>query len=109
MSSSCKVFVKSRKRALPYNRIVPPAPLALDTPLDVERRQIEAWRGMSSSEKAALVSGLTGAVYELARAGIRARHPDAAPREQLLRLAIVTLGIELAREAYPEIVTLNLL
>ena len=58
---------------------------------------------MSSAEKAAIISGLTKTVYELALAGVRKRHPQALPREQFLRLAIVMLGPELARKAYPEI------
>ena len=63
---------------------------------------------MSAAEKAALVSGLTRAVWDLALAGVRHRHPDASPREQFLRLALVTLGPDLARKVYPEIVTTNL-
>ena len=70
--------------------------------------QVERWREMSPAEKAAIVSGLTQAVYELALAGIRLRHPDASPREQFLRLAVVTLGSDLARLAYPEIATTEL-
>ena len=62
---------------------------------------------MSPVDKAATVSGLTQAVYELALAGVRHRHPDASPRAQFLRLAIVTLGPELARKAYPEIGALD--
>jgi hypothetical protein len=58
---------------------------------------------MTAAEKAATITGLTQAVYELARAGIRQRHPNASPREQFLRLAIVSLGADLARKAYPEI------
>jgi hypothetical protein len=38
-----------------------PVPLSLDTPPDIEHRQIEAWRRMSPAEKAAIVSGLTRA------------------------------------------------
>jgi hypothetical protein len=38
---------------------------------------------------------------------VRSRYPDASPREQFLRLAIVTLGFDLARRAYPEIDTLD--
>jgi len=57
---------------------------------------------MSDAEKVAIVSGLTQAVYELARAGVRQRHPAASEREQFLRLAIVTLGPDLARAAYPD-------
>ena len=63
---------------------------------------------MSPAEKAAIVSGLTEAVYELALAGIRLRHPNASPREQFLRLALVTLGPDLARLAHPEIATTDL-
>lgn len=63
---------------------------------------------MPASGKAAVVTGLTQAVFELARAGIRHRHPDASPREQFLRLAIVTLGADLACKAYPEIACLDL-
>jgi hypothetical protein len=82
--------------------------LSLDTSPDIERMQIERWRRMSPAEKAAIVSGLTRSVHELALAGIRQRYPDASPREQFLRLALLTLGPELARSAYPEIVTLDL-
>jgi len=81
--------------------------LSLDTSTDVERRQLESWRAMSPAQKAAIISGLTEAVHRLALAGIRDRYPDASPREQFLRLAIVTLGSELARKAYPELVALD--
>jgi hypothetical protein len=77
--------------------------LAIDTTLQVERFQIERWREMTPGEKAALVSGLTIAAYDLALAGVRHRHPDASAREQFLRLAVITLGPDLARRAYPEI------
>lgn len=46
-------------------------------------------------------------VRDLARAGVRSRFPNAGPREQLLRLAIVMLGPELALAAYPEISSLD--
>lgn len=83
-------------------------PLSLDTPPEIERRQIEAWRRMSAEEKAAIVTGLTQTVYALALAGVRHRHPDASPREQFLRLAVITLGPGLARKAYPEIAAQDL-
>jgi hypothetical protein len=83
-------------------------PLARDTSPEVERLQIDRWRAMSPAEKAALVSGLTAAVYDLAMAGVRRRYPEASPREHFLRLAIVTLGLDLARRAYPEIDHLDL-
>ena len=77
-------------------------PLASDTTPEFERMQADAWRRMSPAEKAAIVSGLTQASIEMARAGIRQRFPHASPREQFLRLAVVLLGPELAAKAYPE-------
>jgi hypothetical protein len=91
-----------------YNFEVASEPLAADTSPEIERLQIERFRQMSPVEKAAIVSGLTQAVYDLAAAGVRHRHPDASPREQFLRLAIVTLGQTLAEKAYPEIQELEL-
>lgn len=83
-------------------------PLSLDTSPDVERLQVERWRQMSPAEKAAIVSGLTQAVYDLARAGSRLRYPEAPPREQFLRLALLTLGPDLTRRADPEIAATDL-
>lgn len=76
--------------------------LAADTDADVERLQVEAWRAMSPAQKAATVSGLTAAAFEMARAGVRHRFPGASPREEFLRLAIITLGADLATRAYPD-------
>jgi hypothetical protein len=82
-------------------------PLARDTSADVEERQIEAWRAMSPAEKAEVVARLTSFCHELALAGVRARYPGRSGREHLLRLATVTLGRDLALEAYPEIAGLD--
>jgi hypothetical protein len=38
----------------------------------------------------------------MARAGVRARFPNATPREQFLRLAIQTLGAGVATRVYPD-------
>jgi hypothetical protein len=84
-----------------------PKPLSADTSPEIERRQIERWRQMTAAEKGAVVTGLTQAVYDLARAGVRHRYPNASPREAFLRLAIVTLGSDLARRAYPDIAALD--
>jgi hypothetical protein len=86
---------------------VTPKPLALDTPPDLERLQVERWRQMSPAAKAEIVTGLTQAAHDLALAGIRHRYPDAAPREQFLRLAILLLGRELACKAYPDAAALD--
>ena len=91
-----------------YNSAVQLVSLSLDTSAEIERLQIERWRQMSPAQKAAVVSGLTQAVHDLALAGVRVRHPRASAREQFLRLSLITLGVDLARRAYPEIVTTNL-
>jgi hypothetical protein len=83
-------------------------PLADDTTPDIEARQIEGWRRLSDADKAQVIASLSRGVRAMALAGIRDRHPDASPREQFLRLALLTLGTELARQAYPEIDRLRL-
>lgn len=57
---------------------------------------------MTPTEKLRLVAEITRATEELALAGIRQRHPAASERECLLRLALLKLGPELFRAAYPE-------
>ena len=78
------------------------ARIAADTTAEIEERQIRAWREMSPAAKGALVAGLTNATIVLARAGLRERHPGASDRELFLRLAILTLGPDLAGRAYPD-------
>jgi hypothetical protein len=78
-------------------------PLAADTTPEIEAMQIEGWRRMTPTEKAAVVTGLTRATFDVALEGIRQRHPDASPREQFLRRAILLYGRELAGRAYPDI------
>lgn len=91
-----------RGRREPYNLHVTRKPLALDTPADVERRQVERWRDTPDADKAAVISGLTQAAHDLALAGVRHRYPGATPREHFLRLAVLLLGPDLARKAYPD-------
>jgi hypothetical protein len=81
--------------------------LAGDTSADVERLQIERWRQMSPAEKAAIITGLTQAAHDLALAGVRQRYPTATPREHFLRLAVLLLGPDLARKAYPDVSELD--
>lgn len=83
-------------------------PLSLDTSDEAERIQIERWRQMTPEQKLALVAGMSRAVFELAQAGIRERYPTATPREHFLRFALLNLGPDLARAAYPEIAELDL-
>jgi hypothetical protein len=62
---------------------------------------------MSPEQRLATAMRMSQTVRDLALAGVRARFPNAGPREQFLRLAIVTLGLELAQAAYPEIAKLD--
>jgi hypothetical protein len=82
-------------------------PLAADTPLDVEARQVRAWRAMSAADQAALVAGLSQTAFDVARAGVRQRHPLASEREVFLRMAMLTLGLDLAARVYPETIGLQ--
>lgn len=81
---------------------MPRPPLALDTPSEIEDRQVEAWRRMLPAEKAAIVTNLTQAAYAMTCAGVRHRYPQASAREQFLRVALIVLGPELACRAYPD-------
>ena len=62
-----------------------------DTSVEIERRQVAAWRAMNASQKFAIVSQLTLAAEEMACAGIRERHPNATGREIELRLGALRL------------------
>ena len=76
--------------------------LSADTTADIERRQVEAWRRLSSVERLRLVSDATRAVMALSLAGIRRRHPQASDRECFLRLAAIRLGVDATRQVYPD-------
>lgn len=89
-------------RAVSYDRAVA-APLNLDTSPEIERLQVEAWQTMSTVRKAALVSGLTQAAVDMTLAGIRQRYPSASPHEVRLHFAVITLGRDLARAAFPDV------
>ena len=81
---------------------MPARPLAFDTPLEVERLQVEGWRRMSAADKATMVTALTTAAIQMAEAGIRHRHPDGSPEEHRRRLADVLLGSELAARLFDD-------
>ena len=86
---------------------MPRRPLAQDTAPAIEQAQVERWRAMSPAQKADVVTGLTQAAFEMARAGVRHRHPHADAREQFLRLALDVLGPALACRAYPDAAALT--
>ena len=61
---------------------------------------------MTSAEKAATITALCQAVHDLAWAGLKRRYPSASERELFLRMAVLRLGEDLARKAFPEVSTL---
>lgn len=65
--------------------------LAADTSASTEALQIAAWREMTPAAKLRIVTELIRASEELARAGVRMRHPHAAEREVAVRLAALRL------------------
>lgn len=71
-----------------------------DTHPDAERVQIEGLRALSPWQKIELMSELTSAARGLALAGLRARFPDASPKELQRRLATLCLGADLAEKVY---------
>jgi len=77
--------------------------LASDTSPDAERRQIEVWRRLSTLERARIIDGASRTVRSLALAGVRARHPGASDAMLVARYAELTLGAELARRVYPDL------
>jgi hypothetical protein len=64
---------------------------ALDTDSAIEERQLEAWRHMTPAQKLHVVGELVRASEELARVGVRQRHPRATAREIALRVAALRL------------------
>lgn len=66
----------------------------LDTDPQVEGLQLDAWRTMDASHRLSLVRGWSSGIRQLAAAGVRQRHPDADPVEQLVELGRVLFGAE---------------
>ena len=85
-----------------YNRFMPKALLSKDTTPEAELMQVNHWRSMSPLEKAQLTADLSRGVRELTLIGIRARHPGVSSREQLIRLAQLTLGMASTLRIYPD-------
>jgi hypothetical protein len=78
------------------------ARLSADTSRDIEDRQVEAWRRLSSVEVAAVLNGAWAAGSQLAWFSVKDRYPTASDDELRVRVASVMLGPELAARLYPE-------
>ena len=71
--------------------------LPLDTTLDARRRQLDAYRAMSSEDRLRLADQMSDDVRALTRAGIRARHAgDVSEDEVDAALARILLGATVA-------------
>jgi hypothetical protein len=77
--------------------------LSNDTDRAVEERQFEIWRALSTEQIAQVIRGASQTARRLALAGLRDRYPAASERELTVRLAVLTLGRDLAVRVYPEL------
>jgi hypothetical protein len=77
------------------------AVLSGDTDATAEALQVRAWQAMAPDDIARLVDDLSSLARQLALAGLRQRYPDASDVELVARLAVTTLGPELAHRIYP--------
>lgn len=74
--------------------------LSADTPIEVERLMIEAYRRMTPEQKLERVFGLRQALQELTAAAIRQQRPDASESEIRLRVASRSIPRELMVRAF---------
>ena len=75
-----------------------PEPLALDTPLPAEARQIALFRERTEEERLALMFELCAFALAASRSAIRRAHPDLPPIEQARLLTALLFGADRARQ-----------
>jgi hypothetical protein len=80
--------------------VLPERPLAADTTLEAEQRQMEIWRAMTPAQKFALLDDLYSSANLFVEAGIRMRHPDADLEEVRMRRLALTLGRNVVQRLY---------
>ena len=78
-------------------------PLSSDTSLEAEARQLQAWRAMSSIEIARTIRAAWSAGQRIAWIGLQERFPHADADELRVRLAVQTLGRDLAHRIHPQV------
>jgi hypothetical protein len=81
-----------------YPSIVP-----RDTSIEAFRVQLELYRQMPPEARLQQALEWSEAMREIARSGVRARHPEYSDREVQLATIRLCLGDSLFREAYPGI------
>lgn len=74
---------------------------AHDTHPDAHEAQLSAYRRMGPERRAELALELSDAMRELARDGIRRRHPDYAPGDVARALVVLLHGVDVARRVWP--------
>jgi hypothetical protein len=74
-----------------------------DTSPEMFDAYIARLRSMTTVEKFRALDGLMTEGRELARLGIRLRHPEAGPEEVKVRLFVRLYGRELAERVYPTV------
>jgi hypothetical protein len=73
----------------------------VDTTVDADDMQLEAYRQLGGTERVAIAFRLTALVRETAAAGIRRRHPDYDEERVRAALARLRLGDTLVQKAFP--------
>jgi len=73
----------------------------LDTSPEAHQMQVEAYRRMGGHGRIAVVFRLNELAREMAKSGIRSRHPEYDEEQVHLAYARLVLGDELVREAWP--------
>ncbi len=74
--------------------------LSPDTSPEIEQIMIEGYRQMSAARKLRIMQDLISAAGLLALGDIKRKHPNAGPRELMLRLASRRIEPELMRRAF---------
>jgi hypothetical protein len=77
--------------------------LPLDTaPEDYTEEQLRWLRSLTPEQKGEIVVQMSEHVREVARAGIRSRHPEYTPREMTFALVRLLHGDDFFRRAWPK-------
>lgn len=82
------------------------ARLSTDASRDIEERQIEAWRRMSSVDIARTLNAAWTTGSQLAWCGMKDRFPTASDHELRVRVAVLMMGRDVASRIYPDALAL---
>ncbi len=73
-----------------------------DTSSEADRLQVEFYRKMGGTGRVAIMFRLNELARQVARAGIRSRHPEYDDEELRLAYARLVLGDDVTREVWPD-------